>query len=117
MTPLFVKKPEDYQLMASRTLSKELDATQQSTLCALGLAGEAGEVVDYLKKVHFHGHELDRQVVKKELGDVMWYIANLANLYDLTLTEIMQANVDKLRERYPEGFTKEDSLARVDVKE
>jgi NTP pyrophosphatase (non-canonical NTP hydrolase) len=79
----------------------------------LGLTGEAGEVADYLKKVRGHGHPLDPEKMKKELGDVLWYLAVLADSFGFTLNEVAQANVDKLRARYPNGFTIADSKAQV----
>lgn len=82
---------------------------------AMGLAGEAGEVADYLKKVFGHGHPLDREKVRKELGDVRWYGAVLAAAFDFTEEEIEQANVAKLRARYPLGFTVAGSLERKDL--
>lgn len=78
----------------------------------LGLAGEAGEVADYLKKVCFHGHELDRTKLGSELGDVLWYVAMLATKAGLSMESIMDANIDKLRCRYPNGFESERSINR-----
>lgn len=81
---------------------------------ALGLAGEAGEVADLLKKSLFHGHQVDPATLRKELGDVLWYIAALATMSGLTLEEIAAANIEKLRRRYPQGFSEAASRARVD---
>ena len=78
----------------------------------LGLAGEAGEVVDHLKKHLHHGHELDRDKLVKEAGDVLWYLAALATLLGVDLSEVAQRNVDKLIRRYPQGFTHEASRNR-----
>lgn len=84
---------------------------------ALGLAGEAGEVCDLLKKHWGHLHPLDHEKLKKELGDVLWYVAALAVQFGLTLDEVALANVAKLTARYPKGhFDVADSIARVDVK-
>jgi len=71
---------------------------------SLGLAGEAGEVVDYMKKVIGHGKEPDKTKLTDELGDVLWYVSQLAHIHGITMSEIMDANTDKLRERYPFGF-------------
>lgn len=70
----------------------------------LGLTGEAGEVADMVKKWVFHEKELDMEHFKKELGDVMWYMAMICYSMGLDLDEILQMNVDKLKARYPEGF-------------
>lgn len=71
---------------------------------ALGLTGEAGEVSDLIKKGIFHEKGIDLKHLKKECGDVMWYLAMIADACNFTLDEVMQMNVDKLRARYPQGF-------------
>ncbi|MEL6177405.1 MAG: nucleoside triphosphate pyrophosphohydrolase family protein [Myxococcota bacterium] len=79
---------------------------------ALGLAGEAGEAADLIKKHLFHDHPLDRDKLRDELGDVLWYVATLARTLDLDLAQVAQRNIDKLRIRYPEGFSAERSRNR-----
>jgi NTP pyrophosphatase (non-canonical NTP hydrolase) len=71
----------------------------------LGLAGESGELLDLFKKWIFHGKPLDEEHAKKELGDVLWYCAEIAHSFKWDLDEVMQMNVDKLKARYPEGFS------------
>lgn len=73
-------------------------------LYSLGIAGEAGEVADYMKKVIGHGKEFDRSKLVDELGDVLWYVSQLAHIHGIKLEEIMDFNTAKLRERYPNGF-------------
>lgn len=70
----------------------------------MGLNGEAGECIDILKKHLFQGHELDKEHIAKELGDVAWYLAVSASAIGYDLETILQMNVDKLRARYPKGF-------------
>lgn len=79
----------------------------------MGLSGESGEALDLLKKHIFQGHELDRTHLEKELGDVAWYLALSADALGFTLEEILQANISKLRERYPQGFDAEKSTHRA----
>ena len=70
----------------------------------LGLSGESGEFADMIKKWVFHEKELDELHAKKELGDVLWYIAMICESFDWSMEEIMNLNIDKLMARYPEGF-------------
>lgn len=83
-------------------------------LGALGLAGEAGEAIEHVKKHVFHGRALDREALAKEIGDVLWYLAALASGADLSLDACASGNVAKLAKRYPEGFTPQASIDRAD---
>ena len=103
-----------YQELALRTAGHSRDVQKTLTNTALGLAGESGEVADIIKKTFYHGHPLDKEALYKELGDVLWYLAVMADALGYNLDEIAQANVDKLRARYPEGFSEERSLNRDD---
>ena len=78
----------------------------------MGLAGESGECVDLVKKTLFQEHELDRKRLAKELGDVAWYLAVTAHAINYPLDEILRMNVEKLKERYPDGFDPERSRNR-----
>ncbi len=80
----------------------------------MGLNGEAGEAIDILKKHLFQGHDLDREHLAKELGDVAWYLAVSADALGYSLEKVMQMNLDKLRARYPDGFETERSANRKD---
>lgn len=80
----------------------------------LGLAGEAGETLDMIKKWIFHEKDLDREHLKKELGDVMWYMAMICYSFGFDLDEILQMNIDKLKARYPEGFDTERANHRAE---
>lgn len=79
---------------------------------AAELVVTAGKTLDYLKKVVFHDHPIDREKVKKELGDVLWYVSVLAHMCGFSLSEIAEANVAKLRIRFPEGFDSARSMNR-----
>ena len=79
----------------------------------LGLTGEAGECADIVKKYKFQGHELDKEHLKDELGDVLWYIAETASGLGISLEEVAQYNLDKLHKRFHGNhFNKEDSIHR-----
>jgi NTP pyrophosphatase (non-canonical NTP hydrolase) len=103
----------EYQEQAMRTSNQKLSTMEHIINGALGLAGESGEVADLVKKWTMQGHIIDANHLKKELGDVCWYIAETATAIGCTLEEIMQANIDKLRERYPDGFDPEKSQHRA----
>jgi NTP pyrophosphatase (non-canonical NTP hydrolase) len=108
---------DTYQELALRTASAEslVDSGTMLNAAALGLNGEAGEIADHVKKVMFHGHPLDdatRDKIAKEIGDILWYCAMGARGLGLGLGEIAEMNVEKLRKRYPEGFSSARSLNR-----
>lgn len=103
----------EYQKNALRTANKSLSAFQQLENGIMGLNGEAGECIDILKKHLFQGHELDKEHIAKELGDIAWYLALSAEAIGYDLETIMQMNVNKLRVRYPDGFDSEHSLHRA----
>lgn len=105
-------KVNDYQKAALRTASNMNEQYPRILNGVLGLAGESGECVDIVKKHLFHGHELDKEHIAKELGDVAWYLAVAANSIGYDLETILQMNVDKLMKRYPDGFDIEKSIHR-----
>ena len=100
-----------YQMNALRT-APERNFAEDMAYLTLGLNGEAGECADVVKKWLYHGHDLDMGHLARELGDVLWYVAVMAHRIGYTLDEIMQMNVDKLKERYPNGFEVERSKNR-----
>jgi NTP pyrophosphatase (non-canonical NTP hydrolase) len=108
---------DEYQQLAGRTLIDGPDAEYTPTEImlvwnALGLAGEAGEVADIIKKSVFHRHDLNREALIKELGDVLWYVAALCSKLGVSLDEVMQLNIAKLKARYPDGYSSEASKER-----
>ncbi len=99
---------DQYQRAALRTVGNNT-----LTTAVLGLCGESGEIADYLKKALAQGHAFERDKMKKELGDVLWYVAICADALDMTLEEVAQTNIDKLLARYPgAGFEVDRSLRR-----
>lgn len=105
----------DYQKLASRTMSNHGIHINQGLACyGMGLSGEAGEATDYLKKVLFHGHRMDEEVLIEELGDVLWYVAALLTTMNSTMELCMATNIAKLNKRYPSGFNSKDSINRKD---
>lgn len=89
----------EYQEKANRTL---LGNEQVLTNCALGLAGESGQVVNLVKNYTFRGSELDKDELTKEMGDVLWYLSQVAEWADIPFDDIAKRNIQSLEKRYPE---------------
>ena len=104
----------EYQKLAMITLNPALDKKDVLINGVMGLCGESGEAIDIVKKWLAQGHELDRDKLAKELGDIAWYLAETATALGLDLDDIFAANIEKLKRRYPEGFDAERSIHRSD---
>ena len=104
----------EYQKLAMTTLNPELSQKDVLINGVMGLCGESGEAIDIVKKWLAQGHELDREKLAKELGDICWYLAETATALDLSLEDIMAANIEKLKRRYPDGFDSQRSIHRED---
>lgn len=100
---------DDYQLAAARTLNRSLDDRARLVDAAAGLAEEAGEVLGHVRKHVYMSHELDRERIVKELGDALWCIAAVAGAAGVTLGEVAESNLAKLRARYPDGYSDDAS--------
>ena len=116
-----------YQILSMRTndrkatgrLTNKISNTSKYDVggilnAALGLSGEVGELNDILKKWIFHEKNLDVEHTKKEIGDIMWYVAMMCESFGWNLDDILQMNVDKLKQRYPDGFDVELANHRKD---
>lgn len=103
-------RANEYQLAALRTANKSLSREELLLDGVLGMAGEAGECADIMKKHLFQGHELDKEHLMKECGDVAWYLAITASALGFSLDDVLTTNVEKLAARYPHGF--EESRSR-----
>ena len=103
--------PNEYQQEALRTAgtANPMDLLVNGVM---GMSGESGECIDMVKKYLFQGHDIDREHLAKELGDVAWYLAVTAHAIGYELEDIFWMNVEKLRARYPDGFDAERSLHR-----
>lgn len=104
----------EYQKLAMTTLNPDLDKKDVLINGVMGLCGESGEVIDIVKKHLAQGHELDKEKIVKELGDVAWYMAEIATVLDVELEDVLVQNIEKLKKRYPEGFSTEKSLKRTE---
>ena len=102
----------EYQQLAMTTLNPALNKKDVLINGVMGLCGESGEVIDLVKKYLAQGHDLDREKMIKELGDVAWYLAETAYALDVPLEEVFRRNIEKLKVRYPEGFDPQRSIHR-----
>lgn len=102
----------DYQVKSKRTLNQSLTKEQTVSNMIMGILGETGEVADIIKKHYYQGHDLDIEHIKEEIGDVMFYIVNLCNTLDLNLETLLYQNHEKLKKRYPNGFSEQESVNR-----
>ena len=102
----------EYQKLAMTTLNRELSQKDILINAVMGLCGESGEAIDIVKKHLFQGHDLEKEKLAKELGDIAWYLAEAAVALDMDLEDIFSANIEKLRKRYPEGFDADRSIHR-----
>jgi len=102
----------EYQKLAMTTLNPSLDKKDVLVNGVMGLCGESGEAIDIVKKYLHQGHELDKDQLIKELGDIAWYLAETAYALDIDLDEVLEQNIAKLKARYPEGFDSQRSIHR-----
>lgn len=102
----------EYQHQAMRTLNPDLNPKDVLVNSVMGLCGESGEAIDIVKKWLMQGHELDKEHLITELGDVAWYLAEAATALEVPLEVIFQRNLDKLNRRFPNGFDTGDSIHR-----
>ena len=103
---------DSYQEDAARTINAQDGETGELTNAALGLAGETGEVVELVKKHVFHGKALDDDRLAEEIGDVLWYVAAVCSARGIRLQDVAEANIAKLRARYPGGFVKHNASSK-----
>ena len=103
-----------YQKLAMATLNPALSKKDVLINGVMGLCGESGEAIDIVKKWLAQGHELDKTRLAKELGDIAWYLAETAYALEIPLEDILKANIDKLKARYPQGFDPEKSVHRAE---
>ena len=101
----------EYQALAARTINKRLDWAQKAMHALHGMAGEVGEIHSIYQK-SYQGHEIFTDHMKKELGDLLWFIAEYATAMGWPLEEVAQLNIDKLKARFPEGFEVDKSIHR-----
>lgn len=101
-----------YEKNALLTMNTKLNEKDQTMNALLGLAGEIGEVIDYVKKVKYQGHEYKKEKMIDEMGDILWYLNLLSVMIGSSLEEVATYNIKKLRKRYQGQFSEEKSRNR-----
>ena len=104
----------EYQELAARTINKELDYTEVRDHALHLIAAECGEIHSLYQKT-YQGHGFSLVELMKEIGDLLWGIAELCTYYDFPLERVAEMNIEKLKARYPDGFDAEKSLHRKEV--
>lgn len=107
-----VTRDADYDIVAKRLA--ENTKLLRLLHAGIGMSGETGEILDILKKGMAYGKEIDRTHLKEEVGDVLWYMAIMLDELGVSFEEVMLKNAEKLRKRYPTGFSEKDAIARAD---
>lgn len=103
----------EYQKLAARTINKDLVPYQQEHHALHGMIGEIGEIHSLYQK-QYQGHAIDTEHLKKELGDLLWFVAEYCTAFGWELNEVATLNIEKLKARYPEGFDVDKSLHRAE---
>ena len=104
----------EYQKLAMTTLNPALSKQETLINGVMGLCGESGEVIDLVKKHLHQGHPLNKEKLIKELGDIAWYLAEVAYVLDTDLDTVLEQNIAKIKARYPTGFDTEKSIHRTE---
>lgn len=103
----------EYQFLAARTINYNLNDTEKQYHALHGIVGEVGEIHSMYQKV-YQGHEYTEEHMKKEFGDLLWFIAEYCTAMNWSIEDVMKMNIDKLRARFPEGFEVDKSLHRAE---
>ncbi len=108
---------KEYQKLCKETATKPNDKNKEILTWGLGITGEAGDVASCIKKTFIHGND-QREGIRENLGDTLWYAAMICNFFDWDFQKILEENIKKLEKRYPKGFTEKDAQRnRIDWNE
>ena len=102
----------EYQLAAARTMNPALTFEETSRHALHGMCAEVGEIHGLYQKF-YQGHDMDAEHVKKEAGDLLWFVAEFCTANGWKLEDVAQLNIDKLKARYPVKFDADHSLHRA----
>lgn len=107
---------KEYIIQTRRTRPSFSEMDKKLAQAGMGLAGETGEVVDLIKKIIFQKKPLDKEKLKEELGDIFWYLAYIIDILEISPEKILEDNINKLKIRYPDGFSTKSANERRDIK-
>lgn len=102
---------DDYQMLARRTQNKDLSVRQRTEHALFGMASEVGEIHGVFQK-EYQGHDIDTEALMDECGDLLWFVAELCDIYHRSMADVAMRNIEKLRHRYPKGFDPKRSAHR-----
>lgn len=103
----------EYQKLAARTIDKSLPPISVQDHALHGMVSELGELHGIFQKI-YQGHVPEKEHMMKEVGDLLWFIAEFCTSRRWKLSDVAQMNIDKLIARYPDGFDADHSLHRKD---
>lgn len=103
---------KQYQIHAARTFLSKGDTEKDIMHCLIGMQTDLGELSDPFKKGIFYGKDIDLVNVGEELGDLLWYVANLCRITGIDLEQQLIKNINKLKVRFPEKFTEQNAIVR-----
>ena len=100
---------------AKRTINYNLTNSEKLHHALFGISGECGEISSIFQKM-LQGHPYSEEQLRGQIGDLLWFVSELCFVIGIELDDVAKENVEKLKKRYPNGFSEKDSIARVDVK-
>jgi len=108
---------KEYQELCKKTAKKFDSKDLEISTWGLGIAGEAGDVASCIKKTVAHENKVIEAGIRENLGDTFWYAAMICNFFNWNMNEVLEENIEKLKKRYPQGFTIEDAKREGEKKE
>lgn len=100
-----------YAISARRTQNPKLSKAETALHALFGIASEVGEIHSIFQ--HFYqGEPVEKEKLEKELGDLMWFVIEFCDMFSIDPSHMLKSNIQKLKKRYPNGFTKEESINR-----
>jgi NTP pyrophosphatase (non-canonical NTP hydrolase) len=99
---------KEYQLLCKKTAKKFETLEKEILTWGLGIAGEAGDVASCIKKTFAHNND-QKAGIRENIGDTLWYAAMICNVFKWDMQEVLEDNIEKLKKRFPNGFTIQDA--------